>query len=93
MAKRKIDCSLNDFIIAYLKKRKYERSLKLFEDKNGGSEKENPGIYDNFINYVAEKEYKKETEIVDLGFEINFGAFQPEIKVSFVIVHQIIRLF
>ena len=82
MAKRKIDCSLNDLIIAFLKKRKYKRSLKLFEDKNGGSEKENTGIYDNFINYVAEREYKKETELADLGFEINFGAFQPEIKVS-----------
>ena len=82
MAKRKIDCGLNDLIIAFLKKRKYKRSLQLLEDKNGGSEKENTGIYDNFINYVAEREDKKETELADLGFEINFGTFQPEIKVS-----------
>ena len=86
MAKRKIDCSLNDFIIDYLKKRKYERTLKLFEDKNEGPEKENTRICDNFLNYVIQVESKKEAEIDDLGFEINFGAFQTETKVSFLIV-------
>ena len=91
MAKRKIDCSLNDFIIDFLKKRKYERTLKLCDDKNYGPEKENTKyiIYENFINYVIGGEFKKETEIDDLGFEINFGAFQTDTRVSFQIVPQI----
>ena len=75
--------SLNDYIIEHLKKGKYEKTLKLFEEKNGGPTKENSKICEKFINYLNEKETEKENEIDDLGFEINFGAFKPEPKVSF----------
>ena len=85
MAKRKMD-SLNDYIIDHLKKGNYEKTLKLFEGKNGGSSKENAKICEKFINYLKEKETEKENEIDDLGFEINFGAFKPEPKVSFLLV-------
>ena len=34
MAKRKNDCSLNDFVVDYLEKRKFETTLKLFDRDN-----------------------------------------------------------
>ena len=74
--------SLNDYIIEHFKKRNYEKTLKLFEEKNGRPTKENSKICEKFINYLKERETEKENEIDDLGFEINFGAFQPEPKVS-----------
>ena len=36
--------SLNDYIIEHLKKGNYEKTLKLFEEKNGGPTKENSKI-------------------------------------------------
>ena len=82
MAKRKIDCSLNDYIIDHLKEGRFEKTLKLFEEKNGGSKKANSEICERFKNYLMANEIKKENEINDLGFEINFGAYEPETKVS-----------
>ena len=79
MAKRKKDSSMDGIIIHYLKKAKCEKSLKLFEEKVGPSKK--PKISDNFWNYLKETE-KKITRDEDLGFEINFGANQPDKKVS-----------
>lgn len=73
MAKRKIDCSLNDFVVEYLKKRKCERSLKLFAKNK--KLKTNENLYKTFINYLKKN---KENENGDLGFEINFGAYQSE---------------
>ena len=78
MAKRKIECSLNDYINDFLKKRKYEKTSKFFENKNAGSKKANSEICARFKNYLMAKEIKKENEIDDLGFEINFGAYKPE---------------
>ena len=60
MAKRKIDCSLDDYINDFLKKRKYEKTSKFFEEKNAGSKKTNSEIYARFKNYLMAKEIKKE---------------------------------
>ena len=73
---------LNDYIIEHLKKGNYEKTLKLFEEKNGGPTEENSKICEKFVKHLKNKETEKENEIDDLGFEINFGAFQPEPKVS-----------
>ena len=83
MAKRKIpvDCSLNDIISEHLKNTKCEKSLKLFEEKVGKTKRAK--MMKRFMNYLREMEAEKEnTKDEDLGFEINFGAYQPAKKVS-----------
>ena len=41
-------------------------------------------ILERFLEFLKRKETEKENRVEDdLGFEINFGAFQPEQKVSF----------
>ena len=87
MAKRKADFSLDDFVANYLKNAKCGRTLKLFQDKKTCPKKENGNICERFMNYLMKKESEKENENDDLGFEINFGAFQPETKVSFTLVN------
>ena len=79
MAKRKIDSSLNDFVFEYLKKKKCERTLKLFEKNNKGRKNEN--IREKFMNFLKRTESKKDDENDDFGFEINLGAYQQQIKV------------
>ena len=81
MAKRKINCSINDCIVEHLKKQKYEKTLRLFE-KECGSMKETSKSYEKFMEYLLAKEIEKENrnEIDDLGFEINFGAYESETK-------------
>jgi len=79
MVKRKNDFSLNDFIVEYLKKRKCERTLKLFEENK--KVKMNDNVCEKFMNYLKGKESDKEIENDDLGFEINFKAYQHESKV------------
>ena len=83
MGKRKIDCSLDDIVIGYLKKIKCEKTSKLFE-----TEKSDKAYHLNslekFIKCLKQNEKEKENRIEDdLGFEINFGAFEAEAKVSF----------
>jgi len=83
MAKRKIptDCSLNDIIGENLKNTKCEKSLKLFEEKVGKTKRAK--MMKKFLSYLREKEMENEnTKDDDLGFEINFGAYQPDKKVS-----------
>ena len=77
MTKRKIDSTLDDFIDGYLKKAKYEKSLKLFEGKIG--RKKNVKIFEQFMNYLMRKEAEKANENDDLGFEINFGQSQAKV--------------
>ena len=77
MAKR---CSLNDVIHGYLKKAKYEKTLKLFERKC--NKEVDVKLWDKFINYMKKKETQKAIEEDLLGFEINFGAYQSVAKVS-----------
>ena len=85
MAKRKIDCTPDAIVAAYLKKAKCDKSLKLFEEKVGHKESYNINILSKFVGYLKEKESQKENRNdEDLGFEINFGAYQPERKVSSV---------
>ena len=81
MAKRKADCSLNDIICSYLKKRKCDDSLKLFTNQVG--QKHETKILRKFVGYLKANKIKKEnTSDDDLGFEINFGAYQLDDKVS-----------
>ena len=76
MKKRKADCSIDDFIVEYLKKKKCVGTLKLFE-------KNDPcNVYESFMNYLRNIETEKVTVKDDLGFEINFEAYQHEVKVS-----------
>ena len=82
MAKRKIDCSLNDYIIHHLKRQKFEKTLKFFKESVGSSKKANAEICARFKSYLMVKEIKKENLTDDLGFEINFGAYKSETKVS-----------
>ena len=83
MAKRKMDCSLDDIVMEYLKKAKCEKTSKLFGTE--GSDRSDDGrLLKNFTEFMKKNETKKENHVQDdLGFEINFGAFQPETKVSF----------
>ena len=83
MAIRKtpVDWSLNDIIGEHLKKTKCEKSLKLFEEYVGKTKRAK--MTKKFLNYLKEKEAEKENaNDEDLGFEINFGAYQPDKKVS-----------
>ena len=83
MAKRKIDCSLDEIVIEYLKKVKCAKTIKLFET-GSSCESDHSKSLKKFIKFVAKSEKEKENRNDDdLGFEINFGAFQPEQKVSF----------
>ena len=83
MAKRKIDSSLIDFIVEYLKKRKCKRTLNLFEKTNEQRKEgtRNQNVCEKFTDYLKRKEFEKQNEIDDFGFEINFGAYQQQIKV------------
>ena len=78
MAKRKIDCDLNDIIGSYMRNKKYEKSLKLFKDK-GQMKNDQTKMLKRFFDYLKEKEIEKENQPDDeLGFEINFGGYQPD---------------
>ena len=83
MAKRKIDCTLDEFVSKYMKKANCDKSLKLFEDKVECKKNVATERLKQFFGYLKEKEVHKKKMIGDdLGFEINFEAFQPEKKVS-----------
>lgn len=83
MSKRKVDSSLDDIVIGYLKKFKCEKTSKLFETERSG-ENDHSKSLKKFMIFLQQKEIKKEYQVEDdLGFEINFGAFQPETKVIF----------
>ena len=83
MAKRKIDCSLDNIVMEYLKKVKCEKSSKMF-GTDGSSENDHSKSLKKFMKFLKESETEKENRVEDdLGFEINFGTFQPATKVSF----------
>ena len=81
MAKRKIKCDLNDFVIEYLKKSKYEKTQKIFDVSNDTA-KCRTAVFKRFLEHLKENDIKKEIKEEDLGFEINFGAYQSIAKVS-----------
>ena len=82
MAKRKIDCNLDDIVAECLKKGKFQKTAKMF----GTNRENNPSkVMEEFIKYLKQKNMGKENQAEDdLGFEINFGAFQSTTKVSFL---------
>ena len=83
MAKRKIDCTLDEIVGEYLKKRKCEKSRKFYEESIGYHKNDGTKILEKFLNYLKTMETEKENmQLEDLDFEINFGAYQPEKKVS-----------
>ena len=84
MTKRKIDCSLDDIIIEYFKKVKCEKTSKMFGTERSSESEVVSKSLEKFVKLLKENETKKENRVEDdLGFEINFGAFQPVTKVSF----------
>ena len=84
IAKRKIDCSLDVIVIEYLKKAKCEKSIQLLGIEHSG-ESDHSELLTKFIKFLKKTEKKRENRNdEDLGFEINFAAFQPEEKVSFL---------
>ena len=83
MAKRKIDCSLDDIVMEYLKKVKCEKSSKMF-GTDSSSENDHSKSLKKFMKFLKQNETQKENRVEDdLGFEINFEAFRPATKVSF----------
>ena len=83
MGKRNNDCTLDEIIAAYLKKAKCQKTLKLFGEQIGQAKNDKMPMLEKFVDYMKEQEAGKENKRDDdLGFEINFGAFQPEKKVS-----------
>ena len=83
MAKRKIGGGLDEFVMEHLKKIKCEKTSKMFGTESS-SERDHSKSLKKFIKFLKQKETEKENRVEDdLGFEINFGAFQPEKKVSF----------
>ena len=83
MSKRRVDSSLDDIVMEYLKRAKCEKTSKLFGiEHSGGSD--HSKLLEKFIVFLKQKGMKKEYHVEDdLGFEINFEAFQPETKVSY----------
>ena len=76
MAKRKQLCNLNDFVVDYLEKRTYERTLKLLNRNNEVTMEEN--LHKKFMNYLKKNDLDEKNANDNLGFEINFGAYQSE---------------
>ena len=83
MVKRKIDCSLDEIVGEYLKKKKFEKSLKLLEEKVKHNNNDLNKTLKRLFDYLKKTESEKgNIEHEDLGFEINFGAYEPQQKVS-----------
>ena len=82
MSKRKIDCTLDEIVGEYLKKGKFEKSRKLYEENIRYHENDETEILEKFLNHLKAMRTKKAIKIEDLDFEINFGAYQTDQKVS-----------
>ena len=92
MVKRKIDCCLDEIIGEYFKKKKFEKSLKFLKE-NVEQKTDLNKTLESFCDYLN-KNVSEKADHEDLGFEINFGAYEPQQKVSgnkmcwvYVIVH------
>ena len=94
MVKRKSDCCLDEIIGEYFKKKKFEKSLKFLKEKVEQKTDLNKTL-ESLCDYLKKNVSEKaNTDHEDLGFEINFGAYEPQQKVSwnkvcgvYVIVH------
>ena len=83
MTKRKMDCSLDNIVMEYFKRAKCEKTSKMF-GKESSDRNDHSKLLGNFIKFMKQKRTEKKNRVEDdLGFEINFGAFQPMEKVSF----------
>ena len=88
MSKRRYECSdddLSEFVNEYLKKSKYEKSQKLFQSQTDSiiskPSSSSSNLFSKFREFLMKKPKKSQIDD-DLGFEINFDAFQSEPKVS-----------
>ena len=81
MSKRKIECNVNDFVAEYLKKAKFKKTLDLFDKQNHESKKSSENMNVQFVQYLKAQTMQNKNED-DLGFEVNFGAYQPEAKLK-----------
>ena len=87
MSKRRYqpsDGELSEFVTEYLKKSKFEKSRKLFQKQTDSIAPPTSLSKNLFLKFqkFLKNERKKLPIDEDLGFEINFGAFQNEPKVS-----------
>ena len=83
-----MNCSLDDIVIEYFKKIKCKKTSKIY-DTERSSENDHSKSLKKFMKFLKESETEKENRVEDdLGFEINFGAFQPATKVSFFVFPQ-----
>ena len=90
MGKRKIDCTLDEIVGEYLNKRKCEKSRKLYEENTGYHKNDGTQILEKFMSYLKIMKTKKEVKKgEDLDFEINFGAYQTDEKVSSIIISRV----
>ena len=92
MTKRKLDNCLDDLIVDVFKKIKCERTVQLFQKENKNFANKtlkygNHYLFERFMNYLKSKDAEKKDQTDDLGFEINFGAFEPIAKVSKIITY------
>ena len=88
MSKRGSDC-INEFVIKYLKKAKYENSLKLFAGKDRESKACTAKTYKKFMNYLKQKKRNtKNASDDDLGFKINFGTYQQKLKLPAAVARE-----
>ena len=84
MSKRESDTNLEDFLVQYFKKRKYHKTSELFERTLNQERHPSKSPEEKFVKYLKRNLAKLENEkfIDDLDFEINFGAYQYDLKVS-----------
>ena len=86
MTKRKTDCSIDAIVLTYLKKAKFDKTLNLFEESIVKQESTSAKLFEEFIFYLKTPKIKQENED-DLGFEINFGAYEStQVNMSFTYV-------
>ena len=86
MPKRESDSRLDDVLVGYLKRRKYRKTLQLLEKTHTHeSDFRNEETGKTFFDYLKRiiKVANEKVEDDDLGFEINFGAYQYNSKVSY----------
>ena len=86
MPKRESDSRLDDVLVGYLKRRKYRKTLELLENTHTHeSDLQNEETSKKFFDYLKRiiKVANEKVEDDDLGFEINFGAYQYNSKVTY----------
>ena len=86
MPKRESESKLEDVLLGYLKRRKYQRTLQSFEKiRTNDNDHQNEETGKKFFDYLKRiiKVANVKIDEDDLGFEINFGAYQYNSKVTF----------